>query len=471
MSSAGSSPAHYSDEERDDDLDGPTAPSLARRNPIKLPENDESDEDNEEAPRHRRGPSDVKREPFPTQRSRDDLFDEDEEEISPAPRSNSGYERERRYADNDDDDDVGDGYSDDDDHHRRVSKKKVKSEKRLARSKRRDNSDDEYGSEDEGESGIETKKQKKRKKNEFDDPPPEENDVEEKQKKMSSFERAVEKTKANRRRRNEPDPHVLEQECVAFLERMKKARDDDLRSFKKGQPALEKIKMLRDVEKMMAKVYHREFLLDNMLLAAFRSWLDRLPDGSLPNIQVRTTLLNILFELRIDEDWVDRLEGSQGLGKVIHFLSRNDEHEPNKRLAEKIMMKWARPVYNMNSNFQELLDEFDKPNEGYRAGKESVAAERKAAMKTVQRMKTTEEKLMELRRGKEGNRIMASVPRPAPFLFTTVAEGSIQVDEATEREMRANNAKRRKMSRTISNLRRLSKQGGSRGSRPSINGR
>lgn len=288
--------------------------------------------------------------------------------------------------------------------------------------------------------------------------------------KNMTFDKAVEKSKASRRR-NEPNTEVVEQECVSFLERMRKARDDDLHSFQRGEPALEKIKMLRDVERMMTKVHHREYLLDNMLLAAFRSWMDRLPDGSLPNLQVRSTLLQLLHDLRIDDDWVDRLESSQGLGKVIHFLSKRDDHEPNKRLAEKIMMKWARPVYRMNSSFQDLLYEFDKPDEGHRAGKESMAAERKAAMRTVQRLKTTEEKLRESRKGKEDTRIMASAPRPTPFLFTTVAEGTTQMSEKMAREIKSSRAKQKKMSRTISNLRRLTKGTGAKGSRPSINGR
>lgn len=46
-------------------------------------------------------------------------------------------------------------------------------------------------------------------------------------------------------------------------------RDDYLQSSQRGEPALEKIKMLRDIERMMTKVHHRKYLVDNMLLAAF----------------------------------------------------------------------------------------------------------------------------------------------------------------------------------------------------------
>ncbi len=63
----------------------------------------------------------------------------------------------------------------------------------------------------------------------------------------NAFEEALAAGKAMRRpRKKEMDPAKVEQECITFLERMMRARDDDVRSYKKGQPALAKLKMLRE---------------------------------------------------------------------------------------------------------------------------------------------------------------------------------------------------------------------------------
>lgn len=433
-----------SDDEPEDRLSRGNGFTIPRRTPLDLPDDDESPAEEED---------DVGRRPSSHgSGSKGRVREHDDDTITPA------RSQVRKAGPSGSEDEI----------EPRFTSKKIKQEKRRSNGKR-DLSGDEYSDGEDGPFGDDARVSKKQKVS----PDLDDADGGQQESKLTPFQKAKEQATASRRsRKKKLDPAVIETECVAFLERMMKARDDDLKSFKKGQPALEKIKMLREVEMMMTKVQHREYLLDNMLLPVFRAWLDTLPDGTLPNVQVRTTLLTILYELRIDEDWVERLEGSRGLGKVIHFLSRNEDYEPNRRLAEKTMMKWARPVYNMNSNFNELLDEFNKPEEGHRAPKDSVAAERKAAMKTVRRLKTTEEKLSQFQNSKKGDtRVLASAPKPTPFLFTTVAEGSTTIDENVVREVRSNKAKTKKINRTMSTLRRLNKRNGSRGSGPSVNGR
>lgn len=492
------------DEDEDGAKDDYVKSSGPRRKPIDLSDGDDSAEDEEEGPIRRERPSAHKKETTLAKTPRNDDGNEDYSNFDDgyddddAPSSNLRkykslskiVKREHLEDDSDADDDKispvptkkesrygSDGEDDLSEEEDRRHLSKRPSSKDFGKRKSRSFSDDEDGDDGGVDNDEYSGKKRKKVKPEYDDEHgdglmDEEEREKKPAKKKSQFETALEKAKAGRRSRGkELDPQTIENESVAFLERMMKARDDDLRSFKKGQPALEKIRMLRDVEMMMMKVQYREYLLDNLLLSVFRAWLDRLPDGTLPNVQVRSTLLKILLDLPMDEDWVDRLESSEGIGKVVHFLSRNEDHEPNKRIAEKIMMKWARPVYKMSSNFHNLLDEFDKPEEGHRAPKDSVAAERKAAMRTVRRLKTTEEKLKEFSGNSDKSRVMASMPRPAPFLFTTVAEGASVVDDKVRQEVRSNRAKTKKVNRTLSNLRRLNKRNMSRGTKPSINGR
>lgn len=292
----------------------------------------------------------------------------------------------------------------------------------------------------------------------------------------NAIEQAVEDNKAMRRpRKKEADPAKVDAECVTFLERMMRARDEDIKAYKAGRPALEKLKMIRDVELMVMKVSHREALIDHMLLAIIKAWLDPMEDGALPNLQVRSSLLNILDGLKVDSDWVEKLENSQGLGRVVHFLSLNDDHPPNKRIAKKLMEKWARPVYRSDADFHDLLDEFDKPEEGHRAPKDGIASRRRAARETVKHFRTTREKIDSFKTRPAGTdqpeQVMAQIPRPAPFLFTALADASVDVNEKQVRERRTAKATTKKVNRTMANMRRLNKMRSARAAKPSVNGR
>lgn len=301
---------------------------------------------------------------------------------------------------------------------------------------------------------------------------PDEEEAPRSRKSLNAIERAIEDNKALRRpRRKELDPKKIESECIAFLESMMGARDADIKAYRSGKPALNKLKMLRDVELMAMKVSHREILLDNMLLAIVKAWLDPMPDGALPNVEIRSTMLQILLDIPVDSDWVERLHSSQGLGKLIHFLSMKDDIPSNRRLADKLMKRWARPVYQSNNNYHDLLDEFDRPEEGRRAPKDSVAAERKAAMETVKHFQTAQEKLQAFKHKTNEDKVLATIPRRTPFLFTALAESSASIDEKTLREMRNAKSRNKKVNRTMSTLRRANKNKSARAAKPSVNGR
>lgn len=137
-------------------------------------------------------------------------------------------------------------------------------------------------------------------------------------------------------------------------------------------PTSAELKMLREVELITMKFQYREALIDSGLLPTFKAWLDPMPNGALPNMQIRTSLLSILSNIPADEGWVEKLKKSQELGKVVHFLAKNDDYRPNQRVAEKLMEKWARPVYQSNADFRDILVEFDRPDVGMRPPKEGI---------------------------------------------------------------------------------------------------
>ncbi|CAN1233453.1 Protein IWS1 homolog 1, partial [Linum perenne] len=90
------------------------------------------------------------------------------------------------------------------------------------------------------------------------------------------------------------------------------------------------------------KQLQQEFI-DHGVLTLLKNWLEPLPDGSLPNINIRAAMLRILTDLPLDLEQYDRREQlkKSGLGKVIMFLSKSDEETTsNRKLAKDLVDKW-----------------------------------------------------------------------------------------------------------------------------------
>ncbi|KAL1192361.1 IWS1-like protein 2 [Cardamine amara subsp. amara] len=144
------------------------------------------------------------------------------------------------------------------------------------------------------------------------------------------------------------------------------AVEDDVEQNRQGKPAINKLmKLPLLVETLLKKPLHAEFL-DHGVLNLLKNWLEPLPDGSLPNLNIRATVLTILNDLHINLDQDCRREQlikSGRLGKVIMFYSKSDEETtPNKRLANDLLNKWGRIIYNKSTRYdnkytQEELEE------------------------------------------------------------------------------------------------------------------
>uniref|UniRef100_A0A7N0TYU6 TFIIS N-terminal domain-containing protein n=2 Tax=Kalanchoe fedtschenkoi TaxID=63787 RepID=A0A7N0TYU6_KALFE len=133
--------------------------------------------------------------------------------------------------------------------------------------------------------------------------------------------------------------------------------EEDAELNRQNKPAINKLKklpLLTDV--LMKKQLQQEFL-DHGVLTLLKNWLEPLPDGSLPSINVREAVLRILTDFPIDlenESRRDQLKRS-GLGKVIMFLSKSDEETTsNRKLAKDLVDKWSRPIFNKSTRFEDM---------------------------------------------------------------------------------------------------------------------
>lgn len=129
----------------------------------------------------------------------------------------------------------------------------------------------------------------------------------------------------------------------AFLQQMMDVERSDRELNRAKKPAIGKIKMLPLVTAQLSNrnVHHQ--LLDALVLQRVRDWLRPLPDGSLPNSQLRAELYRLLDLLPIDSD---HLQESEGLGIELMRLWRSPkETAENRRFLHRLIEKWIRAIF------------------------------------------------------------------------------------------------------------------------------
>ncbi|KAL1532225.1 Transcription factor iws1 [Salvia divinorum] len=133
--------------------------------------------------------------------------------------------------------------------------------------------------------------------------------------------------------------------------------EEDAELNQQGKPAINKLKKLSLLTDALSKKQLQKEFLDHGVLTLLKNWLELLPDGSLPNINIRAAVLRILFDLPIDLHQFGRREQlkKSGLGKVLMFLSKSDEETTaNRKLAKELVDKWSRLIFNKSIRFEEM---------------------------------------------------------------------------------------------------------------------
>ncbi|KAL0371937.1 UNVERIFIED_CONTAM: protein IWS11 [Sesamum calycinum] len=155
------------------------------------------------------------------------------------------------------------------------------------------------------------------------------------------------------------------------------AAEEDAELNRHGKPAINKLKKLSLLTAVLSKKQLQQEFLDHGVLTLLKNWLEPLPDGSLPNINIRAAL-------PIDLEQYDRREQlkKSGLGKVIMFFSKFDEETTaNRKLAKELVDKWNRPIFNKSTRFEDMKnfeDEriFRRPPSKKAVGKGTTMASR-----------------------------------------------------------------------------------------------
>ncbi|KAK4533836.1 hypothetical protein CCYA_CCYA19G4718 [Cyanidiococcus yangmingshanensis] len=207
-----------------------------------------------------------------------------------------------------------------------------------------------------------------------------EDDTEAHQHPLTEFDRALRQIQS-RRRRKQITSRECERDAERILEKMRSAYDADLIMARLGRPALAKLRLLRQVDTELRRKETRVALIRRGLFEVLRRWLDPLPNGALPSIDVRSTLMDILLTFRTsvsdsedeleDEETANELQRSlarragarewerallnSGIGRCIHFYKLYDPDPECRLKAERLVMRWASAVLRSDTSHRHAL--------------------------------------------------------------------------------------------------------------------
>ncbi|XP_057802460.1 protein IWS1 homolog 1-like [Salvia miltiorrhiza] len=160
-----------------------------------------------------------------------------------------------------------------------------------------------------------------------------------------------------KRKKTEKSPAEVALLVENVMAELEVVAEEDAELNRQGKPAINKLKKLSLLTDVLSKKQLQQEFLDHGVLTLMKNWLEPLPDGSLPNINIRAAVLRILFDFPIDLEQFDRREQlkKSGLGKVIMFLSKSDEETTaNRKLAKELVDKWSRPIFNKSTRFEDM---------------------------------------------------------------------------------------------------------------------
>ncbi|XP_057448681.1 protein IWS1 homolog 1-like [Lotus japonicus] len=256
------------------------------------------------------------------------------------------------------------------------------------------------------------------------------------------------------KKKNERSPAeiaLLVENVVAELE---VTAEEDAELNRQGKPAINKLKKLPLLTEVLSKKQLQLEFLDHGVLTLLKNWLEPLPDGSLPNINIRTAILKILNDFPIDLEQIDRREQLKrsGLGKVIMFLSKSDEEiNVNRKLTKELVDKWSRPIFNKSTRFEDMRNIEDE-RAPFRRPSVKKPANKAPGMQS--RDSDLDLDLPQPRSGQSSSRQHASRPEATPMDFVIRPQSKVDPEEVRARAKQASHDQQRmKMNKKLQQLR------------------
>ncbi|KAE8055706.1 hypothetical protein FH972_012531 [Carpinus fangiana] len=258
-----------------------------------------------------------------------------------------------------------------------------------------------------------------------------------------------------KKKKNERNPAEIALLVENVMAELEVTAEEDADLNRQAKPAVNKLKKLPLLTEVLSKKQLQQEFLDHGVLNLLKSWLEPLPDGSLPNINIRAAILKILTDFPIDLEQYDRKEQlkKSGIGKVIMFLSKSDEETTsNRKLAKDLVDKWSRPIFNKSTRFEEMRNADDE-RAPYRRPSVKKPANKAAGMESRDGDLDLDEFSRERKSSQSSSRQHATRPEATPLDFVVRPQSKIDPDEIRARAKQVVQDQRRlKMNKKLQQL-------------------
>ncbi|UYV81015.1 IWS1 [Cordylochernes scorpioides] len=176
---------------------------------------------------------------------------------------------------------------------------------------------------------------------------------------MSDFDIMMQRKKeesGKRRKRKDIDIINDSDDLIAeIITQMKQAAREDRERNKQRQAATRKLSMLPMVVSQLQKHDLKIAFLDQGVLSVMADWLAPLPDKSLPHVKIRESMLKLLIDFPCMDPAVLK---ASGIGRAVMYLYQHPkEVRANRERAYRLINEWARPIFNLTTNYSSLSKE------------------------------------------------------------------------------------------------------------------
>lgn len=238
-----------------------------------------------------------------------------------------------------------------------------------------------------------------------------------------------------------------------FIAEFEVAAEEDANLNRQSKPAINKLVKLPLLIDVLSKKNLQQEFLDHGVLTLLKNWLEPLPDGSMPNMNIRSAVLKLLADFPIDLEQHDRREQlkKSGLGKVIMFLSKSDEETTaNRKLAKELVDKWSRPIFNKSTRFEDMR-RYDDERAPYRRPQMKKPSSSSSGMES--RDDDLDADFSQRKSGQSSSRQHASRPEASPLDFVIRPQSKIDPEQIRARAKQAVQDQRRlKMNKKLQQL-------------------
>ncbi|XP_008777045.1 protein IWS1 homolog 1-like [Phoenix dactylifera] len=258
-----------------------------------------------------------------------------------------------------------------------------------------------------------------------------------------------------KKKKNEKSPAELAMVVEHLMAELEVTAEEDAELNRQNKPAVNKLKKLPLLVDVLSKKKLQQEFLDHGVLTLLKNWLEPLPDGSLPNMNIRTAILKLLTDFPIDLEQFDRREQlkKSGLGKVIMFLSKSDEETTsNRKLAKELVDKWSRPIFNKSTRFEDMRS-LDDERVPYRRPSSQKPANKAMGLESRDDDLDLAEFSQGRRSGQAASRQHASRPEALPLDFIVRPQSKVDPEEVRARAKQSGQDQHRlKMNRKLQQL-------------------